>query len=122
LPGAENSSRHVTHKNLSAINTPDSVASIDSEGQDSAYSGGITSPEDKTGEIVQVEHNEDDTEDEADWKPKGFLGYYANMESDLKGDRDKADKAARGVENAGDGSDQNGLTPGSPNEKHNKDR
>ena len=122
LPGAENSSRQTVHKNTSIINTPDSVASIDSEGQDSAYSGGITSPEDKTSEIVQVEHNEDDTEDEADWKPKGFLGYYASLESESKGSHDKNSKNSREEENTEDGTDQNRLTPNSPNDKDGKER
>jgi hypothetical protein len=117
LPSANSEKRHLPHSNGSMINTPDSVASIDSEGQDSAYSGCITSPEEKTGDIVQVEHNDDDTEDEMDWKPKGFLGYYANLERNSKASH-------------GDGREKHSqerdtttrLTPHSPQDKGSKDR
>ena len=68
------------------LQSPDSVASTDSEHNSGGSSA--TSPFEKTGSIVEVEHRESNTDDEsetyAEIKPTGFLGYYASLELSAK--------------------------------------
>ena len=78
----------MTMNMTNSISSPDSLMSPGSEGQRSLDSA-LTSPIEKQTEIVEVEHHDLDSNGlpRSESKRKGFLGYYASLETSTKSRR-----------------------------------